>query len=426
MLTSRSSPPSQGTRSVKRRSRLLPRPALPFLALLPLACGGEAPAGPTFSVRDSAGVVIAENRGELAPGAGGWAVSPEPTLSVGAAAGDEAYLLFRTWGAARLSDGRIAVANNGSPDLRVFGATGEHQRTFGARGEGPGEFDSPVLVGVLPGDTLVVVDRTLRRLYLFHPDAGFVRGATADPAIEGYLLTAGMFSSGSVVVWRSEWGVEMPNGFYRFPRQYRSVTLDGQVGADLGSLPGDETLMRSQAVEGGSMTMGGGSPFGRVAAVAVRGDRFFYGSQDRWEIRVHDQSGALVRLIRRDKAPTPVTQDHVAAFMEEAAAGAEDGGQGQEFRRMLREAPIPELHPAHGSIHADALGCLWVEEYRLPGDTTRVATVLDPEGRMTGSVALPPGLAIFEIGADYLLGRWADELGVEYLRLYALTRPPGD
>jgi hypothetical protein len=30
---------------------------------------------------------------------------------------------------------------------------------------------------------------------------------------------------------------------------------------------------------------------------------------------------------------------------------------------------------------------------------------------------------VYEIGADYLLGRSVDDLGVEYLQLYALTRP---
>jgi hypothetical protein len=42
---------------------------------------------------------------------------------------------------------------------------------------------------------------------------------------------------------------------------------------------------------------------------------------------------------------------------------------------------------------------------------------------MVGSLALPSRLRILEIGEDYLLGRHADELGVEYLHLYELTRP---
>jgi hypothetical protein len=102
---------------------------------------------------------------------------------------------------------------------------------------------------------------------------------------------------------------------------------------------------------------------------------------------------------------------------------ADDSDQTRQFRRMFREAPIPELHPAIGSIYADASGFLWVEEYRLPGEETRATTIFDPEGKMVGSVVLPSGFQVSEIGVDYLLGRAVDDLGVEYLRLYSLTRP---
>lgn len=389
-----------------------------------LGCRGDSSSEPGFLLRDSAGVAIAENQGEMVPGTFGWALSPAPTLQIGAREGDESYLLFRVWGAARLSDGRIAVANNRAPDLRIYSPSGEHLRTFGTRGEGPGEFNSPVLMGTLPGDTLVVVDRLLRRLYLFHPDSGFVRGAAADPSMPGYLLTSGMFADGSVVVWTSEWQVEMPNGFYRFPVHYRSLALDGSVETDFGEFPGAETVYATQAVEGGTTVLSTGRPFGKNPVVAVGDHRLFYGSQDRWEIQVHGEDGALIRLIRRDRTPVPVTDSQVGDLLEEMVEQAGDTDQAREFRRMFREAPIPEFHPAYGALYLDAQGYLWVEEYRPPGDSTRVATIFDPDGRMAGSLILPPGLRVEEIGRDYVLGRYADDLGVEYLRLYSLTRPP--
>ena len=64
-----------------------------------------------------------------------------------------------------------------------------------------------------------------------------------------------------------------------------------------------------------------------------------------------------------------------------------------------------------------------MEEYRVPGVEDRVTTIFDPEGRMVGSVTLPRRFRVEEIGVNYLLGRASDELGVEYLRLYGLTRP---
>ncbi len=387
------------------------------------ACKGADLGAPRFSVRDSAGVTIVENRGEPPEDGGGWTLSTEPTLQIGAMDGDEAYLLFRVWGASRLSDGRIALANNRAPDVRIFGPTGEHLHTFGQRGEGPEDFDSPVLMGVLPGDTLVVLDRLLRRVNLYDPDHGFIRGSTATPDIQGYLLTSGMFSSGSVLIWTSEWNVESPNGLYRFPRQYRSVGLDGEIETDFGAYPGDETVYSTQAQGEGTMVLSSTRPFGKTSTVAVAGDRFFFSSQDHYEIQVYDQGGELVLQIRREVEPISVTDDHVASIMEKMIDEADDNDQARRFRRMFREAPIPDFFPAHGQIYGDALGYLWVEEYRLPGEEIRHTTIFDPEGRMVGSVVLPDGFRVYEIGDDYILGRSTDELGVEYLRMYQLTRP---
>ena len=57
-----------------------------------------------------------------------------------------------------------------------------------------------------------------------------------------------------------------------------------------------------------------------------------------------------------------------------------------------------------------------------------------PDGSWLGSVAVPPGLGrerrlglafrrTWEIGDDYIIGVWRDELDVEHVRLYDLQKP---
>ncbi|MCK5651881.1 MAG: hypothetical protein KAJ42_10905, partial [Gemmatimonadetes bacterium] len=69
------------------------------------------------------------------------------------------------------------------------------------------------------------------------------------------------------------------------------------------------------------------------------------------------------------------------------------------------------------------LGYLWIEEYNALGNETPTYTILDPDGAVVGSLTLPTELTVLEIGADYLLGLYRDELEVEYVQLYRLTRP---
>ena len=49
-------------------------------------------------------------------------------------------------------------------------------------------------------------------------------------------------------------------------------------------------------------------------------------------------------------------------------------------------------------------------------------TVFDAEGRALGFIETPDGLTVFEIGADYLLGRVTDYLGVESVQVWGLER----
>lgn len=48
--------------------------------------------------------------------------------------------------------------------------------------------------------------------------------------------------------------------------------------------------------------------------------------------------------------------------------------------------------------------------------------MFDSDGVAEAMVDLPAGLEVQEIGQDYVRGLWRDELGVEYIRTYAILR----
>src|SRR5688572_4172820 len=93
-----------------------------------------------------------------------WSVSG-PDLQIGVAEGDPRYEMHRMLSAVGLPDGRIAVLNAGSHELRIYDSGGRLQTRTGRKGDGPGEFQNPVRVHVL-GDTLAIVDIRSSRLSL--------------------------------------------------------------------------------------------------------------------------------------------------------------------------------------------------------------------------------------------------------------------
>ena len=48
--------------------------------------------------------------------------------------------------------------------------------------------------------------------------------------------------------------------------------------------------------------------------------------------------------------------------------------------------------------------------------------MFSPQGRVLGFVETPPGLKIYEIGEDYLLGHAEGELDVEMIQVWPLVR----
>lgn len=103
---------------------------LRLLACVAVVAGCDRPADlewpdeAPFLERDSAGVLVATTRGATARTPIGWVVDPEPEYQLGEVDGEEPFLFARIQGARQLSDGRVAVLDGESCELRFFGPDG--------------------------------------------------------------------------------------------------------------------------------------------------------------------------------------------------------------------------------------------------------------------------------------------------------------
>ena len=71
----------------------------------------------------------------------------------------------------------------------------------------------------------------------------------------------------------------------------------------------------------------------------------------------------------------------------------------------------------------DAKGNLWVQEYETRDESEPQWSVFDTEGVLQGTLSVPTGVTLTDIGDDYVLGHWRDDLDVEHVRMYALVKP---
>ena len=48
--------------------------------------------------------------------------------------------------------------------------------------------------------------------------------------------------------------------------------------------------------------------------------------------------------------------------------------------------------------------------------------LFDPSGRWITTLTMPVAFEIHDIGEDYILGVWKDDMDVEYVRMFSLER----
>ena len=406
---------------------------LTALTLAMVACGrpdepragGDGAPTPAAEVRDSAGVRIVEN---VRPPVGSrleWTVGSEPAVSIGALEGADPYLLDGVRDLLTLPDGRIVVANRGSHELRVFDAAGSHLATWGGEGEGPGEFNSLVQVERWPGDSVIAWYSQDRRLSVFDTEGNF--GRTLKLESDRPISADAVFPSGAILASQSVPSGSAADGSSREQRRYQVRVAEGERPASVGSFYGSERYTSSL---GGTMLLMT-VPFAHRIVNFAWGELAVVASNDSYEVRAYGADGSLMRIVRLDHDLIPVTSAHRDAYVERQALAADPGGVTAEtpgqLRDFYRDVPLPDTHPAFVTAMADALDHLWVQEHNLPGEggPNPLWTVFDPEGRVLGFVETPGGLRIHEVGADYILGRATDDLGVEYAQVRPLSRSGG-
>ena len=383
--------------------------------------GSDVTELPKTEVRDSAGVTIVENARPASESRLGWRIGGEPTLAIGVQSGDEAGQLFGVEDATRLADGRIAVANAGTSEIRFFSADGSHFESWGRVGEGPGEFAQfdPRAVNAWPGDSIVVAAWWRRQIVIFDADGNHGRTTTLG---EGRFSFLGLMPGGDLLA-----GPGLPIGMYfgsgpptvrRQEAEFAVISPAGEIRASLGIQPGDEWAFSPVGPSARP------HPFGRSVLATVWGALAVVGANDRYEVRAYDVDGILVKIVRRSHELRAPTQAELDVWLTESYADMDEERR-TRVQAMHEGMPLVEFFPAFSALHSDPLGYLWVQEYKLPEQDENVWTVFDADGRVQGFVEAPRDDEIFEIGESYILGGTTDELGVERVHLWSLDRTPG-
>ncbi len=389
-----------------------------FLALVLVANPAHAQ-----QARDSAGARLIRYDAR-AQARAKWTVEPKALVSIGGAEGEGPTELAQVLGVARISDGRIVIADGGSTELRVFSPDGKFVKSIGRKGRGPGEFDG-ILFMLRSADSLVVHDRT-SRLQVYNADGTLLR-SYPRPLFPGRGVSSwpGVLSDGSGVVQ----GVDPVTD---------STSDNVTATASLGIVPPRATEARPftqipifERVRRNGRSMG--LFLGAVSRVAVMGERVCSGYAIRWEIQCFDRTGKLISRTTRAVNPGRVTDSDIDVF-KKGYAQANKAQPPEQVRAALLQFQFAEQRSAFGRFVPASNGELWIGEFVVlesfvPGRRGTVIpekpttwSVLARDGTWAADVVLPARFSLLDAGPDYVAGIELDEDDVETVVVYRLRR----
>jgi len=394
-----------------------------ILCGLVAACSENRPQSELRAIhrRDSADVLIIETSYPAASSPIRWTVAPVPELQLGSAEGTETEQFYRIGGRrgggiTGLADGRIAVVDAGRGQLLFFGHDGRVLNRVSIKGSGPGEFRTPYLVPFTASDSVLIRDTGYRRFTLFSGNGEKHRSFTADRpgVIAGNVLGA---SPSGIVFMAPLAAFPTFEGQGRRPVGIMWIHLESGRVDTVAQFDFHSYFAQDVAGIPTELVV----PFTTLPSAAVGVEGFFVTGGGSPDIRAFDSSGRLVRIFRVAESPQRITPEDVNGAIDSLVSRFIPTAR-SDARRAYERVSIPSHWPTFQSVRVDRVGWIWAELYRPPHHLTPRWMVFDSSGVARGTVELPSRLEVHDIGPDYVLGRWLDDLGVEYVRRYRLDR----
>lgn len=387
--------------------------------LIATAACSRAGTDRTVTVRDSAGVTVVESRNPTWTGDRGWRLSDEPLLDIGETEGFPEYQFSRIEGGVRLDDGDLVIADGGTQALRFYDHEGTFVRASGRPGEAPGEYRVITALGRGPGDSLWVYDFGLRRFTVLTATGEPVRTLSVGGTLSA-VNAVGRLPDGAFVVkesWATGSGNAIRLGLVRDPVAVVRFSSDGRELDTIATVAGREIFVTT---EDGRAVMS--APlFAHTSSAAIRSTEIVVGDQTGFQVAIYQATGVLERVFRIHGRDLHLTRGEVSRAID-AIVAREPVNRQPATRTHYNAMDTPDTRPAYGTVLADRSGNIWLAEYVRAPATPRRWTVLAADGRWLGEVKVPDRFTVLEIGDDWMLGVWRDELDVERVRLYSVAK----
>jgi len=340
--------------------------------------------------------IVKNGKRPVPPAGSAFRFSLEPLWTIGGESSVEADFSDIT-SVAVMPSGNVLVLDGKECRVFVFDAAGKFVRSFGRKGQGPGELNGPIGIAMTPGNEIMIEDSMNRRLSYFARDGTFLRQRSTAQGM-------GMGLAGLVMDGRGRMAG-------------RSLFFEGgKVGFEIKTYGPDlkpgATLVKIEMGGLGKLKI---DPLTSAPGLVLSPDeqgRLFLGSSEGYRIRVFDFEGRLLRIVEREYDPVPVKkEDHDRIFK---ILGNIPSTGGLNIKEMIA---IPEVYPPYLMLIVDPDGRMLVRTFdKGKTDKEYFFDLFDSRGRYVYRFAARTEFVLWRNGR--LFGTEEDADGFKVLKCY--------
>jgi hypothetical protein len=366
------------------------RPRWVLSAILSLGLSAAAAAGPgqKVDIRTEGGVSVVHNPKTPVPRPGGPSkllLTQDLVIGKDPAGGPDLFAELRSIGV----DARENIWTLDWEDIkvRVFDRTGKLVSTFGKKGQGPREWQSPNRMIILPDGTAVVLD--LNKLTFYALDGTCLKEiSTAKARMSRFRID----SRGTIYADEMDFsGETLKLLLKRYDPELKPLAILAEVDEPFkpGAVSPIPILLQCHVTED---------------------DRLFWMANDRYEFRVLNPEGKLLRKIVKEYAPVKMTKADQDRILGDSPAG------------MRSTIVFPDVFPPVAFYVGDPEGRLYAQTYETDARGWLVYDVFDAGGRCITRFSLPREEMAFAVRNDKLYVLITEnEEGVPLVKRYAMT-----
>jgi hypothetical protein len=340
----------------------------------------------------------------------------------------------------RSSEGTIVVVDALLRNVRFFSATGQHIRTVGRQGQGPGEYQRIQSATQTAGDSIAIWDIAERRATLLAPDGRVARTVQIVPPVSaprpGVTITGAGLKSvipDQNLGWISvAEGVPIPPNEGPLPALVPVPILllqHNAVGVVIDTLavgPGHEWLFvppLSESYQAGPFRPAEAmSPALTLKTFVRHGPVLSYVAASKaFEVRAFARDGRERWRSRYGALEEELTRSQADSLRARSLAATATPERRRALDHMTDTRWAPQIWPSLGALQTDHAGRVWVRAWKRAADADGWI-VLDENGYAVAVAETPRSIAVLSVDGDYLVGLERDSMGNEYVVVAPLNR----